>query len=243
MSHDTTTHAAVPGQVLDLSRWYLTLPTEAPNHHGRAEDISQPRLANFFDDHFRVRDGAVEYVAPVVGFTTPRSHATRSELRQLTGPDKDHPKDWKINSGTHTLTCTLTCDATGASPDKKCIVGQIHDADGTPPIYLAVEVDGDSARLNAYLRGTSPHRNTLPLDGLQPDTVFSYRIQVKGGRCRVWVARGDVDALPSDPTKTYDKDQLGDPGKCYFKAGAYNKSEVAHGSGKVVVRHLWLEVS
>ena len=105
-----------------------------------------------------------------------------------------------------------------------------------------VEVDGGSAQLNAYLRGTSPHQIKPPLlTGLTPDTVFSYRLQAKGGKCRLWVARGGVDALPSDPTKTFDKGQLGDPGECYFKAGAYNKSET-DGSGQVVVRHRRLDL-
>jgi hypothetical protein len=96
--------------------------------------------------------------------------------------------------------------------------------------------------LAAFVRGTRPRRHEV-LPGLRPDTVFTYRIQVTGGECRVWAAEGDAGALPAAPTATFSGSDLGDPGECYFKAGAYNKSPIAGGSGCSVVRlfHLGLD--
>ena len=63
-----------------------------------------------------------------------------------------------------------------------------------------------------------------------------------GGVCRLWVAEGDAGALPAAPTATFGRRDLGDPGECYFKAGAYNKSPIAGGSGRSVVRLFRLDL-
>jgi hypothetical protein len=242
-----TPHTALaggaPGQVLDLSRWYLTMPIADPTGEDRSGpwDVHQPKLRTFRHELFDVRDGAVEYVAPAKGVTTSSaSGATRCELREMKGPGREDKADWRIDSGTHTLTCTLTCDPTTARKRPECIVGQIHDEDGTPPIYLSVEMRNQPGVLVAFLRGTSKRS---VLTGLGPDTVFTYRIRVENGRCRLWVARGGVEALPSSPTATFDRADLGNPGKCYFKAGAYNKSKIDDGpAGRSVVRHFRLDL-
>jgi hypothetical protein len=148
---------------------------------------------------------------------------------------------WDFGSVTHTLTCTLTCDPTGASPRKECIVGQIHARDSKPPIVLSVEMKNRPGVLAAFVRGMTPKRREV-LTGVEPGTVFTYRIRVTGGTCRLWVAKGDVDALPSAPTHTFTEQDLGSPGECYFKAGAYNKSPIEGGSGRSVVRHFRLDL-
>ena len=240
----TLPSGGAPGQVLDLSRWYLTLPIADPTGEDRSGpwDVYQPKLRTFRHDLFDVRDGAVEYRAPVKGVTTSRdSGATRCELREMKGPGRDDKADWTFGSGTHTLTCTLTCDPTTARTRQECIVGQIHDEGNTPPIYLSVEMKQDEpGRLVAFMRGTS--KRTV-LEGLRPDTRFTYRVEVAGGRCRLWVAKGGVEALPSSPKETFSKADLGNPGKCYFKAGAYYKSKIDNPpAGRSVVRHFLLTV-
>lgn len=260
MNHETTTHAVAgaappprepgsfsvgsgaPGQVLDLSHWYLTMPIARDGNPRRPREVHQPELRTFRHELFDVRDGAVEYVAEVEGVpTSANTESARCELREMKGPNGAEQAWWGFDSVTHTLTCTLTCDPTGASPRKECIVGQIHARNSTPPIVLSVEMGSGPGKLAAFLRGTTPKRHEV-FSGLEPDTVFSYRIRVTGGKCRLWVAEGDVTALPAAPTHTFSKQDLGSPGECYFKAGAYNKSPIDGGSGRSVVRHFRLDL-
>jgi hypothetical protein len=231
-----------PGQVLDLSRWYLTLPTPDPGGAAKPHHVHQPALRTFRHALFDVRNGAVECVATVDGVpTSQNTAAARCELREMAGPDGTEQAWWDFGSVTHTLTCTLTCDPTGASPRRECIVGQIHARDTTPPLVLSVEMNSRPGTLVAFVRGTRPRRHEV-LSGLEPDTVFTYRIQVQDATCRLWVARGEAGALPAEPTATFSSSDLGDPGESYFKAGAYNKSPIAGGSGRSVVRMFRLDL-
>ena len=231
-----------PGEVLDLSRWYLTMPIARSGDAHKPREVHQPELGTFRHELFDMRGGAVEYVATVGGVpTSANTGSTRCELREMAGPNGAKRMWWEFGSVTHTLTCTLTCDPTGASPRRECIVGQVHARDTSPPLVLSVEMNGSPGTLAAFVRGTRPRRHEV-LAGLRPDTVFTYRIQVTGGRCRLWVATGDVTALPALPTRTFGAQELGDPGECYFKAGAYNKSPIQGGSGRSVVRMLRLDL-
>ena len=267
MSHDTAVapaapapHAAHDADLIDVSRWKLTLPVAKPGSHDKELwEVDRPKLQAFSDNDekynhfFYVRDGAVEYVAPTQGFTTSSdSGATRCELRELDADQNEAA--WEFGPEPHTLTCTLTCDPTAASPRQECTVGQIHDEFNkeAPPIRLAVKMDG-SGVLKVFPRhkkdseeNSGPSSEKL-LSGLKPGTVFTYKIQVDEHGCRIWAAEGTVDALPHDPKVTYQKKELKDkhvPGACYFKAGAYNLSKLEdHPSGQSVVRHLRLEVS
>ena len=231
-----------PGEVLDLSRWYLTMPIARPGDPRKPREVHQPELRTFRHQLFDVRGGAVEYVATVDGVpTSPNTESARCELREMKGPNGAEQAWWDFDSVNHTITCTLTCDPTGASPRKECIVGQIHARDSKPPIVLSVEMNSRPGTLAAFVRGTRPRRHEV-LAGLRPETVFTYRIQVTGGGCRLWVATGDVTALPARPTRTFAAHELGDPGECYFKAGAYNKSPIKGGSGQSVVRMFRLDL-
>lgn len=76
--------ATVPGDVLNLDNWYLTLPTKDATT-GFAQEIKQPALRNYSDDAFRLAPtGGVQFTvhhgAPGV---TKSSLNPRSELRGL----------------------------------------------------------------------------------------------------------------------------------------------------------------
>ena len=238
----------VPGRLLDLSRWYLTLPVADRRDATHTWDVYAPDLATFRHERFAVRDGAVEYVAPVRGVTTSAaSGATRCELREMAGPRRRDKAAWTFDAGPRTLTCTLSCDPTTASPRRECIVGQIHDEDASPPIHLAVDLNREPGTLRLFARG---HRSTALLDGLGRDTVVTYRIRVADRRCAIWAARGGVDALAPEPSAVFGVDELRTRsgvavGRCYFKAGAYNKSRIGDdgAGGRSVVRHLRLELA
>jgi alginate lyase len=89
----------VPGQLLDLTNWKLTLPT---GQEGKPEEIVQPALSSFTDDFFRLndaRDGVV-FTATAGGVTTSGSSYPRSELREMNGQEL---ASWSNTTGTHTL--------------------------------------------------------------------------------------------------------------------------------------------
>jgi hypothetical protein len=219
------------------------MPVAQPGNPAKPREVHQPDLRTFRHDLFDTRDGAVEYVATVDGVpTSTNTGSARCELREMAAARNGDRAWWEFDRVTHALTCTLTCDPTGASPRKECIVGQIHARDSKPPIVLSVEMKKQPGVLAAFVRGTTPKRHEV-FSGLEPDTVFTYRIQVKGGECRLWVAEGDLTALPATPTATFSRSDLGDPGECYFKAGAYNKSPIRGGSGRSVVRHFRLDLA
>ena len=89
----------VPGQVLDLSNWYLTLPTGTP---GKPDTVLQPALATYSSPFFQVDPGrgGVVFTSDAGGVTTENSGYPRSELREMNGPEK---AKWSNRSGSHTL--------------------------------------------------------------------------------------------------------------------------------------------
>ena len=235
----------VPGDVLDLSRWYLTLPIAEPSRDpDRPWNVYQPELQGFScPDLFRVADGAVEYVAPAKGVTTSaESGATRCELREMTGPGRNDKASWGFADGAvHSLTCTLTCDPRSVVGRKECIVGQIHDATPVPPIYLLIKMETDRGTLRLFKNG--PGVGNLLTD-VGPTDLVSYRIRVAERRCMIWAARGDVSALPAQPAFEFPADDFasGSSG-CYFKAGAYNKQPISTATtGRSVVQHHRLDL-
>lgn len=270
---------SVPADLIDLTRWYLTLPVARDgddSQHPKArnvyqQDADEGGLLTFHDPHhFHVTGDAVEYVAPVEGATTSSaSGATRSELREMTGPTRDDKARWTLGEDTrHVLTCTLTCDpssitGTGTGdhrPRRECIVGQIHNDADTPPLYLAFKMkDDDSAFLELDLdhdfdhdhgHDQDPdHDHAKPrlLTGLRTDTRFTYRIEADGDTCRVWAAVGDDWQADGDPT-VIDVDRFVTKDECYFKAGAYNMTKIKKNdhdgtnTGESVVRHYRLDI-
>jgi len=239
-----TTGGSVPGSVYSMARWYLTLPIADPSGTDASGpwDVYNPELATFKHSAYFFVDGAgwVNYVAPVAGVTTSASSgATRSELREMVGPTKNDKANWGFGDGnTHVLEVTLTCDATSISGRKEVIVGQIHDATGTPPIYLCVNQNSSPGKLTLFKNG--PAVGDL-LTGITATTVFSYRIEVSGTgssrRCKVFAGLGStVPSTPqfSFPTSDFAAQSSGN----YLKAGAYNKEPISgSGVGRSIVRH------
>jgi Alginate lyase len=239
-SRATTPTQGVPGDVIDLTRWYLTLPIKDPTGKDTSGpwDVYQPDLRHFSCEYFRVASVAsvpvVEYIAPVNGTTTSGSGSTRSELREMAGGTTK--ASWAFDDGKrHVLTTTLTCDGTGITNGRReVIVGQIHGPGGTPPIIVCVN-DKRGGVLELFKQG--PRQGDL-LTGLKPDTTFTYRIESPGnGRLKVYACLGDVDGLPTTPQFDFPSSAFTETSGLYFKAGVYNKTEVDAGaSGAAVVR-------
>ena len=82
-----TAAARVPGDLIDLADWYLTLPT---GKQGDPDTVENPELATFTNEFFTLDDTgeAVVFSARGDGVTTKNSHYPRSELREMNGSQK-----------------------------------------------------------------------------------------------------------------------------------------------------------
>ena len=79
-----TAETPTPGDVIDLSFWKLTLPTDA-NNDGKVDEIKIRELQNYsHPDFFYVDEhGFLVFTAPNKAATTATSTNARSELRQM----------------------------------------------------------------------------------------------------------------------------------------------------------------
>src|SRR5689334_2747063 len=127
--------AQVPGQLLDLTNWKLTLPT---GREGKPEEIEEPALSSFTNNFFRLNDGrdGVVFTANAGGVTTSGSSYPRSELREMSGPEL---ASWSNTTGTHTLRLR---EAVTQLPKVKphVVAAQIHDAEDD---VIEVRVEGE----------------------------------------------------------------------------------------------------
>lgn len=237
---------AVPASVLDLSRWYLTLPIADPSGTDTSGpwDVYQPQLATFSHPGF-FRTGSdtfgryVEYVVPAKGVSTSGSDATRGELREMAGPKPSDKASWSFDDGkTHGLTCTLTCDGTSIAGRKEVIVGQIHGPGGTPPLILCM--NHTRGALEVFRQG--PRQGDL-LTGLQPAELMTYRFVAAAGRLKVWACRGDVTQLPAAAGFDWSASVLSETSGLYIKGGGYLKQEISSATtGAATVRHYRLDL-
>ena len=115
-------HAQRPADVLDLTNWYLTLPTGAD---GDPDTVEQPDLATYTSRYFQLnatKDG-VAFTANADGVTTKNSSYPRTELREMNGQQK---AAWSNTTGVHTLNVTeAVTELPPAKPET--VTAQIHD--------------------------------------------------------------------------------------------------------------------
>lgn len=77
-------HAAVPGDVFDLTQWKITLPMDS-DKNGKVDEVGDTHLAKFTYPPFFFlnKEGHMVFAAPNKAATTSGSTNTRSELRQM----------------------------------------------------------------------------------------------------------------------------------------------------------------
>ena len=216
---------ALPAQLLDLSRWKLTLPVETP-HAGNPDEIRQPELASFaLEPYFGLtaaKDGVL-FRAPVEGATTSGSGYPRAELREMTADGSDEAS-WSTTVGVHTLEIR---QAITHLPEVKAhvVAGQIHDAEDD---VIMIRLEGE----HLFVEGGGDELATLD-DSYALGTVFTVKIVAGEGHIRVYYD----GALALDLAR--------EVSGCYFKAGAYTQSNLAKGDaagayGEVVIHDLQL---
>lgn len=224
-----------PGAVFDLSRVHLTLPTD--DGTGEAEQINQPELDSYEDEHFFLtNEGRMRFVAPVVGATTSgASGATRAELR---GREANYDLEaWDPHiTGRRQVTLTTRVDASnitgGSNPRKEAIFFQIHGAGDSPiPLILSAEYHVATPRVRIFKNGPGL---TNPVTGITPTTDITVRCRVENATVRLWVIAGlHTDLPPVGDTAPFEwpaSDFTDDTGWFYKPGGIYNKTQIESGS-------------
>jgi hypothetical protein len=200
----------MPGGVLNLTNWKLTLPVAA-NGSSKAQEILQPQLANYaITPYFTVNGGGdgVVFQANAGGATTSGSGYPRSELREMTSGGAKQAS-WSTTSGTSTMTVrTAITHLTSAKP--QVTVAQVHDDSDD---VLVIRLDGPH-HLYAEHDGT----NYGDLDnGYILGTPFTAQMTASGGHIRIsynGVSKVDYPVSGSGN---------------YFKAGCYLQSNTSKG--------------
>jgi len=187
-----------PSQVLDLTDWRLNLPTNE-------QQVSQPALAGFHDDAFRVVE-AVQFTATCGGKPEPGSVYARSELREMNADGS--PASWSTTSGGHRMDLTQRVTHLPLV-QPKLVCGQIHSV--TSYLILVV-LDGQ----RLYVKYKDDIAGVLD-DNYQLGTYFNLTIQA-------W--RGYVDIYYNGAHLVH---QAMVEDQCYFKAGCYLQSNTKLG--------------
>lgn len=212
----TTTDAGKPGDIIDLSQWYLTLPT---GQAGSPDTVKQPALADYSSQYMRLndnRDGVV-FTAHAGGTTTKNSKYPRSELREMQNGEL---AAWDGAKGTHSMEIRqAVTKLPTAKPE--VVVGQIH---GTSDDLMQIHLSGSKLTVKYDDGG-----KTVSLDDdYQLGRVFTVRIESAGGRVKVWYEGAQKADLPISSSTSY------------FKAGNYlqtntDRGDDASASAEVVI--------
>jgi hypothetical protein len=214
--------AQVPGQVIDLANWYLTLPT---GENDQPDEVHQPQLNTFTNPWFHLDDTrtGVVFTANAGGVTTKNSTYPRSELREMTGTEK---ASWSNTTGNHVLHLR---QAVTRLPIVKphVVTAQIHDAEDD---VIEVRLEGRKL-LVTYDNGS----DKITLDPAYVlDTPYDLEIDATGGHIRV-----SYNATPKADITTSGSGW-------YFKTGSYVQSNPSRGDtpdavGQVVLYSLTVQ--
>jgi hypothetical protein len=203
--------ANMPGELIDLSYWYLTLPT---GQQGSPDTIQNPNLERFTNEFFKMnpsRDG-VEFSANGAGVTTKNSHYPRSELREMNGSEK---ASWSNTTGSHTLD---VCEAITKVPTTKpeVVAAQIHDDKDD---VLQIRLEGQTLMVQ-YADGKS---EAVIDPAYKLGTPYNVRIIAADSRVDVYYNGQKKAELPLSGSGWY------------WKVGAYVQSNSSKGDGAEAV--------
>jgi hypothetical protein len=182
-------HAAVPGDLFNLSSF--TLQTPYPKGGG-VQEIPYPALARYNDSTFYVRAcaerpaGCMAFWAPETGAHTGGSNFPRSELRQN--------YDWSTppagSPELHYSAATLRVISAGAK-NSVCI-GQIH-ADGlSGHCSIIVELEWTAGSVVAHVRDAACSNKNFIVGTAPLGTSFSYNLSMTGDAVQVVTDTGSM---------------------------------------------------
>jgi hypothetical protein len=205
-----------PAEIIDASKWYLTLPT---GKEGSPDTVETEDLATYSSKWFRLnesKDGVV-FTANAGGATTVNSKYPRSELREMINGKK---AEWDGKSGTHTMELDQAITRTPRTkPD--VIAGQIHGGDDD---VMQIHLSGRKLTVK-YADGD---KDVVLDPAYELGKRFRVKIQASSGKVKVWYNGKLAADLPVSASKSY------------FKAGAYVNSNPDKGAdpddvGQVVI--------
>jgi hypothetical protein len=208
-----------PAELIDASKWYLTLPTGS---EGQPDTVETKDLSTYASKWFQLNDSkdGVVFTANAGGATTVNSHYPRSELREMINGEK---ASWDGSSGTHTMELDQAITKTPTTkPD--VIAGQIHGGDDD---VMQIHLSGSKLTVK-YADGD---KDVVLDPAYKLGERFRVKIQSADGQVKVWF-NGEMKAtLPISGTGNY------------FKAGAYVNSNPEKGAdpddvGQVVIYDL-----
>jgi hypothetical protein len=225
------TEPVVPGKILNLTSWKLTLPINT-GIKLNPDEIKQPILNTYTnpDYFFSNKTGdAITFRANCGGFTTTGSNFPRSELREMTN-NGSKSAGWSSAIGTHTMFIDQRITHLPVVR-KHMVVGQIHDADKYL-IFFRIEDDKLLVSVNGADRDVLDEHYVL-------GTRFNVKLVVKDNQTLVYY---------NDNLKyTYKMNFEG----AYFKAGAYVQSscqgekktpgELCSAYGEVEIYNVWVK--
>jgi hypothetical protein len=218
----STSSAILPSQIVDLTNWKITLPTDGNGSVVTATstcpaiEVKQPQLASYsISPWFQTNSAGdgIQFRANIDGCTTSGSGYPRSELREMTSNGTANA-DWSTTSGTHTMTVT---EAVTHLPVVKpqTVFAQIHNASDDVFEAEAFGQSDGSVRLYANHNGTEWGQD---LDSHYIlGTKFTLKVVASGGY---------VDIYYNGTMKVHQAiSSTGD----YFKAGDYTQSNIVKG--------------
>lgn len=201
----------VPGDILDLANWYVTLPTGKPK---RPDTVHVPEILKYADTNFKVNttgDG-VEFTGPCDGVTTENSGYPRSELRETRGKDL---AAWSSSSGVHEMTFSgAVLHLPVAKPE--VVIGQIHDSEDD---VLMIKCSGET--LGVMYKG-----KTVKIIDAAYKLGTRYTVRISVEKDTISVFYNDM----GKPVYTV----KGEKSKAenYFKVGCYTQSNPSKGKSK-----------
>jgi hypothetical protein len=216
--------ANVPGDLLELENWFLTLPVGPP---GDPDSIDQPELLDYRSEWFDLTEDrtGVVFRAPAGGVTTKNSKYPRSELREMQGEEK---AAWTNTEGTHVLESRQAI--TEVPPVKPEVSAtQIHDGGDD---VMQIRLEG-STLVAQYADG----EEQIVIDpAYELGTPYDLRIVAADSRIVVFY----------NGKQSAEIDRSGS--SWYWKVGAYTQSNPDRGDdadavGEVVVYSLKIEHS
>ena len=216
-----TSSGVVPGQILDLTNWYLTLPTPLGQTSGDPDTVHQPALNSYTSQYFDVDGSAVRFTAPVGGAHTANSEYPRSELREMTNSGQDQAS-WSSSIGDNIM--TLREAITQLPPVKpQVVMGQIHNSSDD---VIEIVADGSNGKLTApviKVRYKGSSQSTPVIASVSLKQFFDIKIEATAGKITIY----GNNVL----THTFSYSGSG----LYFKAGAYTQSNPSKGDAATAI--------
>lgn len=199
----------VPGEVLNLNGWKITLPIGSGN---KPKEITRPGLSTYENKPYFYTDNGVDVVfqAPVNGVTTSGSSYPRSELRQMDGNGDE--TSWSNKHDTWTMEATMAfTHLPGTKPH--CVGLQIHDSNDDVTV---LRLEGNDLYVT---KGDDTHYDLI--DGSYSlGTFMDVKVVANAGGSIDWYFDGVKKATVS-----------GVYSGLYFKAGVYPQANESNGTG------------